>query len=58
VLSHTSLVLAYGLCGLNFVLVPLLAHWRLAEPISGAQIAGMALIAAGVGLTVAGRGPA
>lgn len=58
VLSHASLVLAYGLYGLNFVLVPLLAHWRLAEPISGTQLLGMVLVATGVGLTVVGRGPA
>ena len=55
VLSGSGLILAYGLYGLNYVLVPLLAHWRLAEPISGLQAAGMALIALGVGCTVAGR---
>ena len=58
VLSHTGLMLAYGLYGLNYLLVPLLAHWRFSEPISPLQATGMALIALGVGCTVAGRGPA
>lgn len=55
VLSQNSLVFAYGLYGLNYLLVPLLAHWRLSEPLSGLQIVGMGLIALGVGCTVAGR---
>lgn len=55
VLSQNSLVLAYGLYGLNYVMVPLMAHWRLCEPISGLQVVGMSLIALGVGCTVAGR---
>ncbi len=55
VLSQNSLVLAYGLYGLNYLLVPLLAHWRLSEPLSGLQIVGMGLIALGVGCTVVGR---
>jgi len=58
VLSHTGLVLAYGLYGLNYVLVPLAAHWRFSEPISPLQATGMALIALGVGCTVAARGHA
>lgn len=58
VLSQTGLVLAYGLYGLNYVLVPLAAHWRFSEPISPLQAVGMALIALGVGCTVAARGPA
>ena len=57
VLSHTGLMLAYGLYGLNYILVPLLAHLRFSEPISPLQGGGMALIALGVGCTVAGRGP-
>ena len=55
VLSQNSLILAYGLYGLNYLLVPLLAHWRLSEPLSGLQIVGMGLIALGVGCTVVGR---
>ena len=55
VLSQNSLVFAYGLYGHNYLLVPLLAHWRLSEPLSGLQIVGMGLIALGVGCTVAGR---
>ncbi len=55
ILSQSSLVLAYGLYGLNYVMVPLMAHWRLSEPISGLQVLGMSLIALGVGCTVAGR---
>lgn len=56
VLARSGLALAYGLYGLNYLLVPLAAHWRFAEPLSGWQVAGMALIALGVGCTVAGAG--
>lgn len=54
VLTQANLAFAYGLYGLNYVLVPLLAYFILKEPLSFMQVLGMGLTALGVGLTVAG----
>ncbi len=47
-LARVPLALAYPLLSLNFVTVPLLAHFLLREPLSPGQVAGSALIIAGV----------
>lgn len=55
VLSQSRLSVAYGLYGLNYLLIPWLCHWKLGEPISSLQMSGMGLVALGVGCIVAGR---
>lgn len=47
-LARLPLGVAYPLLSINFILVPLLAHLFLREPIGPAQLAGSALIIAGV----------
>jgi drug/metabolite transporter (DMT)-like permease len=48
VLRHTSLSLAYPMFALAFLIVPLLAHFFLQEPVSIKTFIGGALIIAGV----------
>ena len=55
ILSGSELSFAYALYGLNYVLTPLAASWFLEEQLSPTQIAGMAFITLGVGLTASVR---
>jgi drug/metabolite transporter (DMT)-like permease len=55
VLQRERLSFAYTLTSLNYVLVPLAARFVLGERLGGIRMVGMALIALGVGVTVAGR---
>ena len=55
VLSGHELTFAYALYGLNYVLTPLAANVVFHETLKPVQVAGVALIALGVGLTVIGR---
>ena len=55
ILSGSELSFAYALYGLNYVLTPLAASWVFEEQMSPTQIAGMAFITLGVGLTASAR---
>jgi hypothetical protein len=55
VLSRAELSFAFCLGSLNYVAVPLAARWIFAEQVSGLRLAGMAVIFAGVALTLAAR---
>lgn len=55
VLSRTQLSFAYCVAGLNYIVVPLAARAVFAESMSGTRLAGVAVIAVGVALTLYGR---
>jgi drug/metabolite transporter (DMT)-like permease len=58
VLNRADLSYAYMLGSLNYVLVPLAAHYLFGETLSTARLAGMALIVAGVLVVLYERGGA
>ena len=55
VLNQAPLSHVYVLTSLNYLVVPLASHWLFAEPLSRLQVVGMAIIAVGVLVTLAGR---
>lgn len=54
-LSGVELSFAYALYGLNYVFTPLAARWFFQEQVNSMQLAGIAFITLGVGLTISGR---
>lgn len=55
VLNRAPLTYVYVLGSLNYLVVPLVSRWLFDEPLSRLQLIGMAVIVAGVLLTVLGR---
>jgi len=55
VLTGVNLSYAYGLYGLNYIFTPIAGHLVFKESLTPTQLAGMALITLGVGLTVTGK---
>jgi undecaprenyl phosphate-alpha-L-ara4N flippase subunit ArnE len=55
VLNRAPLAHVYVLGSLNYIAVPLLSRWFLAEQLSRLQLIGMVIIAIGVLLSLVGR---